>query len=79
MYLERGNHATKQGWTTKQVEEFIRKKSGIKYPHIHITVLFRRLGFKQKVPKKVHVNTASMEEKDNFKKVTQIPDIVDKQ
>jgi hypothetical protein len=43
------------------------------------TALFRRLGFKQKVPIKVHVNTASMEEKDNFKKVTQIPDIVDKQ
>jgi hypothetical protein len=43
------------------------------------TALFRRLGFKQKVPKKVHVNTASIAEKDNFKKVTQIPDIEDKQ
>ena len=57
-----------QGWTTKQVEELIIKKSGIKYHYIHIYRILRKWGFKQKVPRKVHVNTASIEEKDNFKK-----------
>ena len=57
-----------QGWTTKQVEELIVKKSGIKYHSIHIYRILRKWGFKQKVPRKVHVNTASIEEKNHFKK-----------
>ena len=59
---------SKQGWTTKQVEELIVKKSGIKYHYIHIYRILRKWGFKQKVPRKVHVNTASEEEKETFKK-----------
>ena len=60
---------SKQGWTTKQVENLIIKKSGIKYHYTHIYRILRKWGFKQKkVPRKVHVNTASKEEKDNFKK-----------
>jgi putative transposase len=59
---------SKQGWTTKQVEELIIKKSGIKYHYIHIYRILRKWGFKQKVPRKVHVNTASSEEKESFKK-----------
>ena len=59
---------SKQGWTTKQVEELIIKKSGIKYHYTHIYRILRKWGFKQKVPRKVHVNTASMEEKEAFKK-----------
>ena len=55
-------------WTTKQVEELIIKKSGIKYHFIHIYRILRKWGFKQKV-RKVHVNTtASNEEKEAFKK-----------
>ena len=57
-----------KGWTTKQVEELIIKKSGIKYHFIHIYRILRKWGFKQKVPRKVHVNTASNEEKEAFKK-----------
>ncbi len=57
-----------QGWTTKQVEELIVKKSGIKYHYTHIYRILRKWGFKQKVPRKVHVNTASKEEKYHFKK-----------
>ena len=57
-----------QGWTTKQVEEMIVKESGIKYHYTHIYRILRRWGFKQKVPRKVHVNTASQEEKYDFKK-----------
>jgi transposase len=57
-----------QGWSTKQVEELIIKKSGIKYHYTHIYRILRKWGFKQKVPRKVHVNTASKEEKEAFKK-----------
>jgi putative transposase len=57
-----------RGWTTKQVEELIIKKSGIKYHYTHIYRILRKWGFKQKVPRKVHVNTASREEKEEFKK-----------
>lgn len=57
-----------QGWTTKQVEELIIQKSGIKYHYTHIYRILRRWGFKQKVPRKVHVNTATKEEKEEFKK-----------
>jgi hypothetical protein len=35
------------------------------YPHISTHA---QRGFKQKVPRKVHVNTASREEKEHFKK-----------
>ena len=61
------------GWTTKQAKELIVKKSGIKYHHTHIYRVLRKWGFKQKIPRKVHVNTASSEEKEAFKK--SLPDI----
>ena len=58
-----------QGWTTKQVEELIIKKSGINYHSIHIYRLsFENGDSNKKVTRKVHVNTASREEKNNFKK-----------
>ncbi len=57
-----------QGWSTKQVEELIIIKSGIKYHYTNIYRILCKWGFKQKVPRKVHVNTAPKEEKDNFKK-----------
>ena len=60
--------SSKQGWTTKQVKDLIVRKSGIKYHFTHIYRLMHKWGFKQKVPRKVHVNTASNEEKERFKK-----------
>ncbi len=61
--------SNRQGWTTKQVEDLIVKKSGgIRYHYTHIYRLMHKWGFKQKVPRKVHVNTASKEEKELFKK-----------
>ena len=60
--------SSKQGWTTKQVEDLIVRKSGTRYHYTHIYRLMHKLGFKQKVPRKVHVNTASNEEKERFKK-----------
>jgi len=48
---------SKQGWrTTKQVEELIIKKSGIKYHYTNIyRLILRKWEFKHKVPRKVHV------------------------
>ena len=61
--------SSKQGWTTKQVEYLIlRKSGGIRYHYTHIYRLMHKWGFKQKVPRKVHVNTASKAEKERFKK-----------
>jgi transposase len=58
------------GWTTKQDEELIIRESGIRvrYHHNYIYYIVRKWGFKQKVPRKVYVNNASKEEKDEFKK-----------
>jgi transposase len=62
--------SSKQGWTTKQVEDLIIRKSGgrIRYHYTHIYRLMHKWGFKQKVPRKIHVNTVSKEEKERFKK-----------
>ena len=60
--------SSKQGWTTKQVNDIIVRESGVQYHQIYIYTLLRKWGFKQKVPRKVHVNTASKEEKERFKK-----------
>ena len=58
----------KQGWTTKQVSDIIFRKDGVRYHYTHIYRILHKWGFKQKVPRKVHVNTASMEDKEDFKK-----------
>ena len=58
----------KQGWTTQQVNEMIVKEGNVRYHQIYIYSLLHRWGFKLKVPRKVHVNTASKEEKKLFKK-----------
>jgi transposase len=55
-------------WTTKHVEELIIQESGIRYQHNYIYYIVRRWGFEQKVPRKVHVNASSSEEKEEFKK-----------
>lgn len=59
---------SRQGWTTKQVNELIVKESGIHHHYTHVYRLLHKWGFKQKVPRRVHVNTASNEEKEEFKK-----------
>jgi putative transposase len=59
---------SRHGWTTRQANDLIVNESGIHYHYTHVYRLLHRWGFKQKVPRKVHVNTASNEEKDEFKK-----------
>ena len=59
----------KQGWTTtKQVSDIIFRKGGVRYHYTHIYRILHKWGFKQKIPRKVHINTASREEKEDFKK-----------
>jgi putative transposase len=58
----------KQGWSTKQVNDMIVEESGIQYHYTHVYRLLHKWGFKQKVPRKVHVNSASEQVKEQFKK-----------
>lgn len=67
--LQKKLKESKQGWTTRQAYELIAKESGVEYHEKYIYELMHRWGFKEKVPRKVHVNTASEEEKENFKKM----------
>jgi putative transposase len=66
--IRRNLKESKQGWTTKQISDMILKESGKSYHYTHIYKILHRWGFKLKVPRKMHVNTASKEEKDAFKK-----------
>ena len=59
---------SKQGWTTKQVSDIIFRKGGVRYHYTHIYRILHKWGFKQKIPRKVHINTASREEQEDFKK-----------
>ena len=74
---------SKQGWSTKQVNDIIIvRKGGVRYHYIsyiiisyiiiydytHICRLLHRWSLKQKVPRKIHINTASEKEKNAFKK-----------
>ena len=44
------------------------EETAIKEYYTHIYRILRKWGFRQKVPRKIHVNTASTEEKEAFKK-----------
>ena len=60
---------SKQGWTTRQVQELIAKMGGgVTYHYTHIYRLLHGWGFKLKVPRRRHINTASKMEKTAFKK-----------
>ena len=59
---------SKQGWSTKQVNDMIVQESGIQYHYTHVYRLLHKWGLKQKVPRKLHVNSASEQEKGRFKK-----------
>ena len=60
---------SKQGWTTRQVQELIaRMGGGVTYHYTHVYRLLHRWGFKLKVPRRRHINTASKGEKTAFKK-----------
>jgi len=68
---ELASNRQQQGWTTKQVKDLIvRKSGGTRYHYTHIYLqTHAQMGIQtEKVPRKTHVNTASKEEKEGFKK-----------
>jgi transposase len=70
MEIKRELHSRKQGWTTEQVTHLIEERGHVTYHFTHVYRLMHRWGFKEKVPRKRHVNTASIEEEQDFKKRT---------
>lgn len=56
------------GWDFRQVMDLIYKKTGVRYHEVHIYRLLHKWGFSAKVPQKRFVNSASAQEKKNFKK-----------
>lgn len=70
LQIRRELSESNQGWTTRQVEELIARKGRVSYHYTHIYRLLHKWGFKQKVPRKKHINTAPREEKLAFKKGT---------
>ena len=56
------------GWRAKEIMNIIYEKTGVRYHEVHIYRLLRKWKFSPKVPRKRFVNTASNEEKKQFKK-----------
>lgn len=56
------------GWQANQVMDMIYQKTGVRYHEVHIYRLLHKWGFSSKAPQKRFVNTASDEEKEEFKK-----------
>lgn len=56
------------GWKVKQIMNIIHEKTGVRYHEVHVYRLLHKWGFSPKVPRKKFINTASKEEKEQFKK-----------
>jgi transposase len=56
------------GWKAKEIMNIIYQSTGVRYHEVHIYRLLHKWGFKPKVPQRRFVNTASKEEKVEFKK-----------
>ena len=57
------------GWKAKEIMNIIYQRTGVRYHHeVHVYRLLHKWGFKPKVPQRRFVNTASKEEKEQFKK-----------
>ena len=56
------------GWRAKEVMNIIYDKTGVRYHEVHIYRLLHKWRFSPKIPRKRFVNTASNEEKKQFKK-----------
>lgn len=65
--IRREISSRKQGWTTEQVTQLIEERGHVRYHFTHVYRLMHRWGLKEKVPQRRHVNTASTEEKQDFK------------
>jgi transposase len=56
------------GWKAKEIMNIIYERTGVRYHEVHIYRLLHKWKFSPKVPRKRFVNTASNEEKRQFKK-----------
>ncbi|MGC2684785.1 MAG: winged helix-turn-helix domain-containing protein [Candidatus Nitrosopolaris sp.] len=56
------------GWRAKEIMNIIYDRTGVRYHEVHIYRLLHKWKFSPKVPRKRFVNTASNEEKKQFKK-----------
>jgi len=69
MSIRRRLSESREGWTTRQVQELVAKMGcGVTYHYTHIYRLLHRWGFKLKAPRRRHIGTASKMEKTVFKK-----------
>lgn len=67
--LEQGPSYNKGGlWTTKEVQEYIRKEFGVTYTHGHVWELLTTAGFSLQRPRPRHYKAPSKKEVDDFKK-----------
>ena len=58
----------KQCWTATAVMKLIYKKTGVQYSLMHVTRLLHSWGLSKQRPRKKHINAASDEEVERFKK-----------
>lgn len=67
--LERGPPRNRTGlWSTKEVQEYIKKQYGVEYTSVHVWELLKALGFTLQRPRPRHHKEASSEEIERFKK-----------
>jgi len=67
--LERGPPRNRTGlWSTKEVQEYIKKQYGVEYTSVHVWELLKALGFTLQRPRPRHHKEASPEEIERFKK-----------
>ena len=58
----------KQWWTATEVMKLICEKTGVQYSLMHVTRLLHSWGLSKQRPRRKHVNAASDEEVERFKK-----------
>jgi putative transposase len=58
----------KQYWTATEVMKLVCEKTGVQYSLMHVTRLLHSWGLSKQRPRKKHVNAASDEEVERFKK-----------
>jgi len=60
--------ANPSGWSARQVMNLVYEKSGVRYHEVHVYRLLHKWGYTPKVAQKRFVNSATLQEKQDFKK-----------
>ena len=72
----RKNACGKTVWTGREMQEYIRQRTGVRYNLPHVRYILRSWGYSQKVPVGRHARRAPDEEIRKFQKA--MPDIIKK-